>query len=233
MYFLIKLVLQSRKMSVEDKLNYRLEIIHFKQTDGRKNWQLYAPTQNISGSIIMRYSWRFRFRFIVLNATFNNISAILWQSVLLVEESGGPGEKHRERPGKSWRLKVATCDMSDVLHQYHVSGIEYAIRAYHHWSCEVESRSRRGVQVTTFCYKVCQWLATGRCFHPGILVSYTNKSDRHDIIEILLKPNPTQPVKNWILYTNSTKYFYWLYLRNFSLRSLISLDIMTDLKKSS
>jgi hypothetical protein len=29
----------------------------------------------------------------VLNATFNNISAILWQSVLLVEETGVPGEK--------------------------------------------------------------------------------------------------------------------------------------------
>ena len=27
--------------------------------------------------------------------TFNNISAISWQSVLLVEETGGPGEKHR------------------------------------------------------------------------------------------------------------------------------------------
>ena len=56
MYFLIKLVLQSRKMSVEAKLDYRLEIIHFKQTDGRENWQLYAPPQNISGSITMRCS---------------------------------------------------------------------------------------------------------------------------------------------------------------------------------
>jgi len=30
--------------------------------------------------------------FMVFNATFNNISAISWQSVLLVEETGGPGE---------------------------------------------------------------------------------------------------------------------------------------------
>ena len=28
----------------------------------------------------------------VLNAIFNNISVILWWSVLLVEETGGPGE---------------------------------------------------------------------------------------------------------------------------------------------
>jgi hypothetical protein len=33
--------------------------------------------------------------FFVLNATFNNISVILWQSVLLVEETGVPGENHR------------------------------------------------------------------------------------------------------------------------------------------
>ena len=31
----------------------------------------------------------------VLNATFNNISAISWLSVLLVEENGVPGENHR------------------------------------------------------------------------------------------------------------------------------------------
>ena len=30
----------------------------------------------------------------VFNATFNNISAISWRSVLLVEETGGPGEDH-------------------------------------------------------------------------------------------------------------------------------------------
>jgi hypothetical protein len=29
-----------------------------------------------------------------INATFNNISAISWRSVLLVEETGGPGENH-------------------------------------------------------------------------------------------------------------------------------------------
>ena len=33
-----------------------------------------------------------RFGFKVFNTTFNNISAISWQSVLLVEEIGGPGE---------------------------------------------------------------------------------------------------------------------------------------------
>jgi hypothetical protein len=32
----------------------------------------------------------------VLNATFNNISVISWRSVLLVEETGVPGENHRQ-----------------------------------------------------------------------------------------------------------------------------------------
>ena len=31
----------------------------------------------------------------VFKATFNNISIILWRSVLLVEETGVPGENHR------------------------------------------------------------------------------------------------------------------------------------------
>jgi len=39
----------------------------------------------------------------------------------------------------------------------------------------------------TLCDKVCQWLATGRWFSPGPSVSCTNKTDRHDITEILLK----------------------------------------------
>ena len=37
--------------------------------------------------------------FMVFNATFNNISAISWRSVLLVEETGVPIENHR--PGAS------------------------------------------------------------------------------------------------------------------------------------
>jgi hypothetical protein len=32
---------------------------------------------------------------VVFNATFNNISVISWQSVLLVEETRVPGENHR------------------------------------------------------------------------------------------------------------------------------------------
>ena len=53
--------------------------------------------------------------------------------------------------------------------------------------CEFESRSWRGVLDTTLCDKVCLLFAAGRWFSPGTLVSSTNKTDRHDITEILLK----------------------------------------------
>ena len=42
--------------------------------------------------------------FMVLNATFNNISAISWQSVLLVEETGVPEENHRPVASRNHEL---------------------------------------------------------------------------------------------------------------------------------
>jgi hypothetical protein len=43
--------------------------------------------------------WSFDFLvwvwFMVFNATFNNISVISWQSVLMLEETGVPGENHQ------------------------------------------------------------------------------------------------------------------------------------------
>jgi hypothetical protein len=58
----------------------------------------------------------------------------------------------------------------------------YAISAYHHWCCEFESRSGRGVQ-----HYVIKLVSDFLWFSPGPLVSSTNKTDRHDITEILLK----------------------------------------------
>jgi hypothetical protein len=57
---------------------------------------------------------------------------------------------------------------------------------------------RRGV-IHTLCDKVYQLHSAGNCFSPNIQVSTTNKTDRHDITEILLKvalkhhdPNPIE-----------------------------------------
>ena len=46
---------------------------------------------------------------------------------------------------------------------------------------------RQGVLDTTLNDKVCHWLTTGLWFSPGTLVSSTNKTDCHNITEILLK----------------------------------------------
>ena len=62
----------------------------------------------------------------------------------------------------------------------------YAISAYHHWSCEFESHSDEVYSIQHYVI-VCQWLATGRWFSPGTPVSSTNKTDRCDKTEILLK----------------------------------------------
>jgi hypothetical protein len=63
----------------------------------------------------------------------------------------------------------------------------YAISAYHHWSCEFESRSDEMYSIQHYVIKVWQWLAKGRWSSPGTPVSSSNKPDRHNITEILLK----------------------------------------------
>ena len=50
-----------------------------------------------------------------------------------------------------------------------------------------EFRSWQGALDTILCDKVCQWLGTGQWFSLGIPVSSTNKTDRHNMTEILLK----------------------------------------------
>ena len=60
--------------------------------------------------------------------------------------------------------------------------ITYAIGAYHHWGCELESRSGRDVQ--HYVIKLVSDLRPVCDFSP---VSFTNTTDRHDITEILLK----------------------------------------------
>ena len=60
----------------------------------------------------------------------------------------------------------------------------YAISAYHR-CCEFESRSRLGVQ--HYMEKFVSDLRQVGGFSPGPPVSSTNKTDRHDITELLLK----------------------------------------------
>ena len=70
----------------------------------------------------------------------------------------------------------------------------YAISAYHYWYCEFESRSGRGVQ-----HYVIKFISDLQQAY-----SSTNKTDRHDITEILLKVS-----LNTIKQTNQNYWSKW------------------------
>jgi hypothetical protein len=80
---------------------------------------------------------------------------------------------------------------------------------------------RRGVLDRTLCDKICQWFAAGWWFSPGTPVSSTNKTDCHDIAEILIKVALIT-----ITLTPITSVFsnVYLYIRN---KTLLSVDIKT------
>jgi hypothetical protein len=74
----------------------------------------------------------------VFNVTFNNISVISWWSVLLVEETGGPGENHRPvfcYTGDTMNnishisLKGGRCGRDRMVVEFTTT---YAISVYHH-----------------------------------------------------------------------------------------------------
>ena len=64
-----------------------------------------------------------------------------------------------------------------------------AISAYHHWKSKFKPCSWKGVLETTLCDTVCQRIAPDRIggFLRVLRFPPTNKTDRHDIAEILLK----------------------------------------------
>jgi hypothetical protein len=53
---------------------------------------MYSPAED--NGLFARYLYKSVGWFMVLNATFNNISAISWQSVLLMKITAVPGENH-------------------------------------------------------------------------------------------------------------------------------------------
>ena len=75
---------------------------------------------------------------------------------------------------------------------------------------------RQGVLDTTLCDKVCQWLVTGQCFSLGTPVSSTNKTDCHDIAEILLKValNTIKQTNKQYFDSNDMLVFIYLFQKN-------------------
>jgi hypothetical protein len=100
---------------------------------------------------------------------------------------------------------------------------------------DVVSRISIRASCSTLCDKVCQWLSTDRWFSQGPPVSSTNKTDHHNITEILLKvalstikqTNMTGLglwVSEWLLFNRSSKmnenswiYFYIALNKNWTI----------------
>ena len=73
-------------------------VLKIHNTEGNLYITMLSSVQNIKLvlQIIKKMSGQWvRVRAMVFNATFNNISDISWQSVLLVDETRVPGEDHR------------------------------------------------------------------------------------------------------------------------------------------
>jgi hypothetical protein len=88
----------------------------------------------------------------VLNSTFNNISVISWQSVLLVEETGIPGENHQPVASHWQTLSHIVVHLALIEIRTHTSVM---INNWSGWDVKV---CQWLVLHITLCYKVCQWL---------------------------------------------------------------------------
>jgi hypothetical protein len=81
----------------------------------------------------------------VLSATFNNISAISWRSVLLVEETGRPGENHRS-VASHWQ--TLSHNVEHVLFYYYCFDCLRPVSCAHNVDCVSGFRI-----LLTFTYK--------------------------------------------------------------------------------
>jgi hypothetical protein len=119
----------------------------------------------------------------------------------------------------SWHYKNSTKRVGLVQSKYHLiecrscrgrvrmvvgftTTYVYAISAIHHWCCEFESWSGQGVQHYVIKLVSDLWQVGG----PGPSVSSTNKTDRHNISEILLKGLFEMEIK---LFMNNTIQCEW------------------------
>jgi hypothetical protein len=85
-------------------------------------------------------------------------------------------------------LGVRTPDYIHCLPSFNIFVVWLHIGIFKHFLKQLYFRNDRRRESTFFIFnKVCQWLATGRWFSPNLPVSSSNKTDHHDITEILLK----------------------------------------------
>ena len=115
----------------------------------------------------MIFRFLLRVRVMVSNATFNNISVILWLSVTTDME------------------QVTNKLYNIMLNRVHIEPTTLVvIDTDCTGSCKYTYHT---ITTIPLCDKVCRWFAAGRWFSLGTPVSSTNKTDRNDITEILLQ----------------------------------------------
>ena len=83
------------------------------------------------------------------------------------------------------------------------------------------------VRCTTLCDKICQGLAAGRWFSLGPPVSSTNKTDHHDITEILLKVvlNTIKPTNQPYVSMTATLKVFSLFFFNIKIQLIDQIHI--------
>ena len=127
------------------------------------------------GLIIMITFWKIFSHFTFFLNSTENIVFVLSTFILWEKNWQLIGTTFHLTVGAIWSWLYGSWSYNYLCNQY-LSPLSW-----------IQTPLRRGVLDTTLCDNVCHWLAEGLWFSSGPLVSSNNKTDHHNIIEILLK----------------------------------------------
>ena len=84
----------------------------------------------------------------MFNATFNNISAISWRSVLLVEETGVLGENQRPAASHAQTSSLHTCKLKQFLDET----VEHMLFLMVFISCKLDKKQTFENELKKTCF---------------------------------------------------------------------------------
>jgi hypothetical protein len=109
------------------------------------------------------WSWSYRVKVMVFNATFNNISVISWRLVLLVEETGVPLENHQPA-AIHWKTLYQYCCIPVVVVIILSLDLQLPNQSVPTTTNIMVRITLRWGVLDTLCDKVVQWIAAGWWF---------------------------------------------------------------------